>query len=78
MAGRDRPFLTRCADAPTTAGHCCRPAVQRTYRELCERGQPERFAFEAAVTVYLWHHPEVAAPQALDTVSQWLWNGVSH
>jgi hypothetical protein len=39
---------------------------------------PDRFAFEAAVEVYRWHHPEVAAEGALETVSKWVWTGVSH
>ncbi|MEI6560323.1 MAG: hypothetical protein WCO00_18140 [Rhodospirillaceae bacterium] len=56
----------------------CRPAVQRAYRELCERGEPERFAFEAALTVYRWHHPEVDTAAAADIVARWLWNGVCH
>ena len=28
---------------------CCRPAVRRAYSELRQCGQPERYAFEAAV-----------------------------
>jgi hypothetical protein len=75
---RGRPATARCGEASSAGGDCCRPAVRRTYRELCDRGQPERFAFEAAVTVYLWHHPEVVGTQAHDIVSRWLWNGVSH
>ena len=57
---------------------CCRPAVVRAYRELSGLGVPDRFAFEAAVEVYRWHHPEVAAEGALETVSKWVWTGVSH
>ncbi len=74
---RGRFAFGRCREE-TPGSDCCRPAVQRAYRELCDRGQPERFAFEAALTVYLWHHPEAPEGQASDVVSRWLWNGVSH
>ena len=40
------------------------PAVVRVYRELRGKGQPDRFAFEAALTVYLWHHPLVPVAEA--------------
>ncbi|MBI1206954.1 MAG: hypothetical protein GC191_06660 [Azospirillum sp.] len=68
-----------CARSRAKSGQdCCRPAVVRAYRELCERGQPDRFAFEAAVTVYRWHHPEVPPARAGDIVSGWVWNGTPH
>jgi hypothetical protein len=35
--------------------------VLRAYPELHGKGQPDRFAFEAALTVYFWHHPLVPA-----------------
>ena len=64
---------------PASAGEChCRHAVERTYRELCSAGQPVRFAFEAAVTVYCWHHPEAEPVLAEDIVLSWLSNGVRH
>lgn len=59
-------------------GRSCMSAVRRAYHELRNKGQPDRFAFEAAVTVYRWHHPEVPAPTADQIVAAWVWNGVSH
>ena len=46
--------------------------VVRTYRELRGKGQPDRFAFEAALTVYFWHHPLVPAAEAGEIVSGWV------
>lgn len=57
---------------------CCRPAVQRAYAELRQAGQPDRYAFEAAVTVFRWHHPEVPPEQAETVVSEWVWDGTWH
>jgi hypothetical protein len=47
-------------------------AVVRTYRELRGKGQPDRFAFEAALTVYFWHHPLVSAARAGEIVAGWV------
>ena len=47
-------------------------AVVRTYRELRGKGQPDRFAFEAALTVYFWHHPLVPAARAGEIVAGWV------
>ena len=47
-------------------------AVVRTYRELRGKGQPDRFAFEAALTVYFWHHPLVPAAEAGEIVAGWV------
>jgi hypothetical protein len=47
-------------------------AVVRTYRELRGKGQPDRFAFEAALTVYFWHHPLVPAAEASEIVAGWV------
>ncbi len=45
--------MTRCYDADG-----CRAAVARAYRELRQCGVADRWAFEAATTVYRYHHPE--------------------
>ena len=47
-------------------------AVVRTYQELRGKGQPDRFAFEAALTVYFWHHPLVPAAEAGEIVAGWV------
>ena len=47
-------------------------AVVRTYHELRGKGQPDRFAFEAALTVYFWHHPLVPAAEAGEIVAGWV------
>jgi hypothetical protein len=52
--------------------------VQRAYNELRRFGQPERYAFEAAVTVYRYYHPAAAMPDAETVVSRWVWDGVRH
>jgi hypothetical protein len=57
---------------------CCRPAVQRAYAELRGRGQPERYAFEAALTVYHYYHPDTPPGDAHEIVSEWVWDGIRH
>jgi hypothetical protein len=57
---------------------CCRPAVRRAYDGIKASGQPERYALEAALTVFRWHHPEVPHEEAERTVSEWVWSGVAH
>jgi hypothetical protein len=52
--------------------------VRRAYDGLKASGQPERYAFEAALAVYRWHHPEVSPGEAERTVSAWVWSGVAH
>lgn len=54
------------------SGDCCISAVQRSYREMCASGAPETVAFEAALTVFKWHHPEVAAASAATLVRGWV------
>ena len=56
----------------------CMPAVVRAYRELRGKGQPDRFAFEAALTVYLWHHPHVPTGEASEIVAGWVRDGTIH
>lgn len=55
-----------------------RDAVQRCYSGLCRCGQPERYALEAAVTVYRYHHPESSPVQAEAIVSHWVAGPVRH
>lgn len=59
-------------------GDCCRPAVVRAYREMHAKGQPDRYCFEAAVIVYLWHHPDTPQPEAMDIVGSWVSAGTLH
>jgi hypothetical protein len=54
------------------------PAVVRAYREMRGKGQPDRFALEAAIIVYLWHHPQVPCAEARQIVSFWVADGVRH
>jgi hypothetical protein len=63
---------------PGTSPAGCMPAVVRAYREMRGKGQPDRFALEAAVTVYLWHHPQVPSAEAQQIVSFWVADGVRH
>lgn len=66
-------------DPPPSSGPCtCREAVQRCYNGLCRCGQPERYAFEAAIRVYRYHHPDCPEAQAETIVSHWLSGPVRH
>jgi len=73
---RDTRLITLDPFPPETVG--CRDAVQRCYAGLCSCGQPERYALEAAVTVYRYHNPECSAFQAEAIVSQWVAGPVRH
>ncbi|HEV7368493.1 hypothetical protein [Arenibaculum sp.] len=79
---RTKRILTQgragASSACASEGDCCRPVVQRAYNELRRFGQPERYAFEAAVTVYRYYHPAAAMPDAETVVSRWVWDGVRH
>ncbi len=71
--------VRRTAPGPTpSAAAGCRAAVQRCYAGLCGCGQPERYALEAAVTVYRYHHPESSAHQAEAIVSHWVAGPLRH
>lgn len=64
--------------SPKDAGGCpngCRQAVLRCYNSMLGSGVPETHAFQAALDVYRWHHPEVGGERALATVSGWLIGG---
>jgi hypothetical protein len=50
----------------------CKAATTRAYRELRQRGLPDRPAFEAAVMVYRCHHPETAGSEAIWIVCDWI------
>jgi len=65
-------------EPPPSDAPACRDAVQRCYSGLCRCGQPERYALEAAVTVYRYHHPESSPVQAETIVSHWLAGPVRH
>ena len=53
-------------------GDCCVGAVRRSYTEMCSAGQPETAAFETALAVFKWHHPEVGADSARTLVRGWV------
>lgn len=72
----DRTIFTRTACEGTA--DCCRPAVMRAYSELREVGQPDRYAFEAALTVYRFYHPETPPDQAELVVSGWVCGAARH
>jgi len=64
---------------PESTAPCrCQSAVKRCYQGLCSGGQPEKHAFEAALTVYRWYHPEVPLTQAEATVRSWVCGGALH
>jgi len=56
----------------------CRAAVTRAYRTLCASGEAESIAFEAAIKVYRFHHPETAPGMAAGLVERWVACGTVH
>lgn len=66
------------SEPPPPDAPACRDAVQRCYNGLCRCGQPERYALEAAVTVYRYHHPESSPAQAETIVSHWVAGPLRH
>ena len=50
---------------------CCAAAL-RTYRELAEAGQREDRAYDAAVQVFRYSHPECHRVEAYQIVGNWL------
>ncbi len=54
------------------SGDCCISAVRRSYSEMCAAGQPETVAFETALAVFNWHHPEVQPASASALVRGWV------
>ena len=53
----------------------CKHAALRAYRELRACGRTEKAAFDAAVAVYLYHHPETAPIASGHIVAGWLDEG---
>lgn len=56
----------------------CRAAVTRAYRTLCDSGQAESRAYEAAVRIYRFYHPEAAPGAAAGAVERWVASGTVH
>ncbi|MEN3951399.1 hypothetical protein [Iodidimonas sp. SYSU 1G8] len=50
----------------------CQNAAIRAYEGLRERGVRDLHAFDAAVTVFRHHHPEVRPEQARHAVAEWI------
>lgn len=73
---RDTRRMTSLTLPPERPG--CRAAVCRCYNGLCDCGQPERYALEAAVTVYRYHNPQCPAVLAETIVSQWVAGPLRH
>lgn len=71
MASSRAPEGSRLADCERAACRC-RPMVERTYRELLEKGQPPAHALDAALVVLRWHHPEVPSAEAAALVNRWV------
>jgi hypothetical protein len=61
--------------ADGTADCRCHQAVTRAYAEMVARGAPGSVALEAAIRVFVYHHPEVPAFRAHDTVETWVYTG---
>lgn len=63
---------------PSPDPNPCKAAVQRCYSGLCGCGKPERYALEAAVTVYRYHNPQTTSVQAEAIVSHWVAGPLRH
>ena len=50
----------------------CRDAALTTYRELTEAGQRHDRAYDAAVQVFRYYHPERQKLEAYQIVADWL------
>lgn len=50
----------------------CRRAALRAYTELRAHGQGETAAFDAAVAVYRFYHPETPTLDSVDLVDGWI------
>jgi len=75
---RPHPAPPRPPGSGTRPADRCREAVIRAFRELSARGQPDSFAFDAALAVFHWHHPEVSDEAAGTIVASWLRCGPAH
>lgn len=53
-------------------GHKCKKASLRAYQELRDRDRGDRAAFDAAVAVYRYHHPETPPRESDRIVSGWI------
>ena len=50
----------------------CYRAVTETYRQLRARGMTDLASFNAAVSVFRHHHPDVAAERVPYMVADWI------
>jgi hypothetical protein len=73
-----RPDAEEAGAGERTDADCCRPAVLRTWQQMNQCGQPDRYCLEAAMTVYRWHHPESSESQAAEQVTAWIGPGMLH
>lgn len=71
--------LQRTEDANNIcSGDCCIGAVRRAYADMLKLGQPECTAYDAALIVFKWHHPEITAQAAGTLVRGWVLEESSH
>lgn len=78
MAGKRSPEGCGFGEQPFAEGSAdcrCQQAVTRAYSELVARGAPRSVAMDAAIRVFVYHHPEVPAFRAHDTVETWVFSG---
>lgn len=76
--GEDLDPCETKAQASSGKTDCCRSAVVRAFRELRGHDRPMPHAFQVALTVYRWHHPEVSLGRAEEIVSAWVMDGTQH
>ena len=69
------PRKIEIAEGVKSASDCkCYGAVMRTYKSM-NSDEPEHVAFNAALRVYRYHHPEDLKSKARLTVESWVYAG---
>lgn len=73
------PCEIKLASGVKKASDCkCYGAVLRTYNEMRGTGAPDSIAREAALRVYVYHHPEDRIDNAKLTVESWVYSQTTH
>lgn len=79
QAREDRVMDDPRAEAPGCGGPAdtcvCENAVKRAVGRLRGDNQPDSICFEAAMTIFRWHHPEHSKLAAERIISAWMRSG---
>lgn len=50
---------------------CCRHAVEQAYRRMQDSGVPDLHAYQVALTIYRYNHPDDEMQVAEASVTRW-------